>query len=135
MVTYTDSLEGITPNHLNGFFVGWPKRPSRETHLEILKNSARVFLAIDNESGNVVGFVNAISDNILSAYIPLLEVLPAYQGQGIGQQLMRRMLDKLKGLYMIDLTCDEKMQSFYTRFRMKRMTSMMIRNFDKQAGI
>jgi ribosomal protein S18 acetylase RimI-like enzyme len=135
MVTYTDSLEGITADQLNGFFVGWPKRPSRDTHLKILQNSARVFLAVDNESGNVVGFVNAISDNVLSAYIPLLEVLPAYQGQGIGQQLMRRILDKLKGLYMIDLTCDEKMQSFYARFKMKRMTSMMIRNFDKQAGL
>ncbi len=135
MVTYTDSLNGITADQLHGYFVGWPNPPSPETHLKILEKSDEIFLAIDNETGNVVGFITAITDEILSAFIPLLEVLPDYQGRGIGQQLTRRMLDKFDRLYQIDLMCDQKVQSFYARFKMKRAHGMTIRNFANQAGV
>jgi len=132
MIVYIDSLNGITPDKLNGFFVGWPKKPDPETHLKILQSSAKVILAIDQETDKVVGFINAISDNIMSAYIPLLEVLPEYRSRGIGRQLTRRMLDAFKNLYMIDLTCDEDLQGFYVQLGMRRYTGMMIRNFDRQ---
>src|SRR3954452_21583622 len=103
----------MEPRHLEGFFVGWPKRPAAERHLEILRGSAAVVLARDAE--NVVGFVNAISDGVLSAYIALLEVLPDYQGLGIGSELVRRLVDRLRGLYMIDLCCDAELEPFYRR--------------------
>ncbi len=83
----------------------------------------------------MVGFINAISDGVLSAYIPLLEVLPAYQGQGIGTELARRMLDKLRDLYMIDLLCDADLQPFYARLGMRPYTAMLFRNFDRQNGL
>lgn len=132
---YTDSLAGITPAMLEGFFDGWPKAPSAETHLRLMQGSARVMLAIDDEAGRVAGFVNAVSDGVLAAYIPLLEVLPAYRGRGIGRELMRRLLASLDGLYMIDLTCDPDRQSFYSALGMRPMISMVIRNFDRQSGI
>ena len=87
MISYTDTVAGITPDRLQGFFVGWPNPPSPETHLEILQGSSNFVLAIDDETGNVVGFVSAVSDGVLSAYIPLLEVLPSYQNRGIGTAL------------------------------------------------
>jgi predicted N-acetyltransferase YhbS len=71
---------------------------------------------------------------VLSAYIPLLEVLPAYQGQGIGSELVRRMLAKLADLYMVDLLCDPGMQPFYERLGMRPTTGMLRRNYDRQAG-
>ena len=63
-----------------------------------------------------------------------MEVLPAYQGQGIGRELMRRMLDKLRNLYAVDLICDPDMQPFYARFGMRPASAMMIRNYDLQSG-
>ncbi len=45
---------------------------------------------------------------------------------GVPFGLMRRMLDKLSHLYMVDLTCDEDMQSYYLPLRMKRATGMMV---------
>lgn len=134
MVSYTDSLDGITAERLDGFFVGWKNPPSPETHLKVLTSSHAVMLAVDDTDNRVVGFINAIGDGIMSAYIPLLEVLPDYRGQGIGSQLVRRMLDKLKNLYMVDLTCDPELQSFYLRLGMKRSIGMMIRNFDRQSA-
>jgi ribosomal protein S18 acetylase RimI-like enzyme len=133
VIRYTESVEGLGPEKLQGFFVGWPNKPSPETHLELLKKSSHRVLAL-NERGEVVGFVTAITDDVLSAYIPFLEVLPDYQTQGIGQELMSKMLEKLKELYMIDLTCDPSVQPFYERLGMRRSTGMMFRNFPQQSG-
>jgi ribosomal protein S18 acetylase RimI-like enzyme len=114
MIVYEEDASAVAPEQLEGFFVGWPSPPSPERHLELLRGSAHVVLARD-EDGRVVGFVTAISDGVLSAYIPLLEVLPEYQGRGIGTELMRRMLAKLRGLYMVDLSCDAALEPFYRR--------------------
>jgi ribosomal protein S18 acetylase RimI-like enzyme len=134
MISYRTSLESISSDMLTGFFVRWPKPPSPETHMRLLQHSYRVVLAVDDQIGRVVGFINAISDGVLSAYIPLLEVLPEYQMQGIGDELVRRMLWSLDGLYMIDLLCDRRLQPFYEQFGMVGATGMMVRNYDRQSG-
>ncbi len=134
MITYTDSAAAITPDHLTGFFVGWPNPPSPETHLRLLHESDHVVLAVDDAANRVVGFVTAISDGVLSAYVPHLEVLPDYQGQGIGTQLMRRIVARLDRLYMVDLLCDPELQPFYARLGMRPATGMLIRNYHRQAG-
>lgn len=134
MITYITSCEGLVPAQLAGFFVGWPNRPSPETHLQLLRSSSHVVLAVDDAAGRVVGFVTAISDSVLSAYIPLLEVVPEYQKQGIGSELVRRMLAQLSSLYMVDLVCDPDLQPFYERLGMRPWHAMMIRRFDRQSG-
>ena len=78
--------------------------------------------------------ITAISDGVLAAYIPHLEVLPAYQGQGIGTELVRRMFDQLDHIYMIDLICDADVQPFYERVGMIRYTGMIRRNYEHQSG-
>jgi len=135
MIWYAEDLNGITADKLQGFFVGWPNPPSPETHLTLLGHSDEIVLAIDDESGRVVGFITAHTDRILTAYIPLLEVLPPYQGQGIGSELVRRMLAKLNHLYAIDLMCDLEVQPFYERLGMRPAAGMMIRNYDQQSGV
>lgn len=134
MVKYVYDLGAIEAAQLQGFFVGWPNPPKPETHLKLLRGSSHAVLALDEASGRVVGFITAISDGVLSAYIPLLEVLPEWQGRGIGQELTRRMLDELRHLYMVDLLCDAELQPFYKRTGMFPATGMMIRNFDRQSG-
>lgn len=134
MIEYSDTIHGVGAQDLQGFFVGWPDPPSPETHLRILVGSAAVVLARDQATGAVVGFITAISDGVSCAYIPHLEVLPAYQGSGIGSELVRRMLDRLRHLYMIDLICDEDVQPFYARLGMRPFTGMIFRNYDRQSG-
>lgn len=133
MVTYTDSLTDLTADRLRGgFFAGWPNPPTPETHLKLLRGSDHVVLARDGEQ--VIGYITAISDGVLAAYIPHLEVLPAYRGQGIGSELVRRMLDKLRHLYMIDLMCDPDVQPFYERLGLRRYSGMIYRNYERQSG-
>lgn len=131
---YLTSAEGITPDQLHGFFVGWPNPPSPETHLAILRRSAAVALAVDEANGQVVGFINALSDGVLSAFIPLLEVLPDYQGRGIGSELVQRLLAQLEDLYAVDLLCDAEVQPFYARLGMQPAQGMMLRRYARQAG-
>jgi ribosomal protein S18 acetylase RimI-like enzyme len=134
VIRYAESVDDIQPAQLQGFFVDWPNPPSPETHLRLLQSSDRIVVARDDPSGNVVGFITAISDGVLSAYIPFLEVLPDYQGQGIGRELTRRMLDRLQDIYMVDLLCDPEIQPFYERLGMRRATGMMVRNYERQSG-
>ncbi len=140
MFSYQTNLEGVTPDKLTGFFVGWPNPPSPETHLRILQASSHVVLAWEEDGAEdgvedrVVGFVTAISDGVLAAYVPLLEVLPSHQKQGVGQELMRRMLESLDGLYMVDLLCDDALQPFYEKLGMRHSQGMMVRNYARQSG-
>lgn len=132
MIELRTHVNGLTPDQVQGFFVGWPNPPSPLNLLKILKQSAHVVVAIDAETGHMVGFVNAISDGIMSAYLPLLEVLPEYQHRGLGSELVRRMLDELKNYYMIDLSCDDGLVPFYQQFKMTRSNAMMLRNHHRQ---
>ncbi len=134
MIGYVDHTGGVLPRHLDGFFVGWPSRPSPETHLRLLERSDEIVLAIDEASGQVVGFITAITDGVLSAYIPFLEVRPAVQGQGIGRELVRRMLKRLESFYMVDLVCDPDLQSFYASLGMRPAAAMIMRHHEHQAG-
>jgi len=130
LIVYETSLVDVEPDDLLGFFVGWPKPPSRERHLELLRGSEHVVLARDEETGRVVGFVNVVGDGVVSAFFPLLEVLPGYQRGGIGTELVRRALELVRGRYAIDLCCDEELVPFYERFGMERVTAMALRNPD-----
>lgn len=133
-IIYTDSIANVTEEMLHGFFVGWPNPPSRAKHLQLLKQSSYITLAKDSETKQVIGFITAVSDHVLSAYIPLLEVLPAYQDRGIGTRLVQRMLKQLKSLYMIDLLCDAELQPYYQTFGMQRASGMFIRQYANQNG-
>jgi ribosomal protein S18 acetylase RimI-like enzyme len=131
VVRYTTDLAGIEARHLEGFFDGWSSPPDPERHLAALHAAYRVVLARDGD--RVVGFVNAIGDGFLSAFIPLIEVLPGYRGRGIGSELMRRMLVELEHLRTVDLCCDAELEGYYRRFGMEPILGMAIRRHDGSA--
>ena len=135
MIRYAQTLEGIDPTQVQGFFEGWPQAPDPETHLHILRRSQHIVLAIDESDGQVVGFINAISDGILSAYIPLLEVKAHYRTQGIGHELVRRMQEQLQGIYMIDLLCDPELIPFYESLGFQPTQGMAYRSYNAQRGL
>lgn len=133
-IVYFENLDRISSQDIEGFFVGWHNSPSASTLLSILRNSAHCVIAYDTNARKVVGFVNCISDGILSAYIPLLEVLPDYQHRGIGTKLIERMLELTSHYYMTDLSCDAAMAPFYEEFGMRVGTAMCRRNYHQQSG-
>lgn len=133
-ILYQDTLKGIVPEKLNGFFIGWPNPPTPKVHFAILENSSAFVLAVDERTEQVIGFITAVSDGILAAYIPLLEVLPEYQNRGIGTLLVDRMLEKLDDIYMIDLMCDAELQPYYEQLGLTKANGMIKRNYHRQSG-
>ncbi|MFD2444896.1 GNAT family N-acetyltransferase [Bacillus sp. CGMCC 1.16607] len=131
---YKNSIDGISSDMLNGFFVDWPNQPNPQTHLKLLINSSKVIFALDENTNQIVGFITAISDGVLSAYIPLLEVLPEYKNLGIGKELVRLMLEELSDIYMIDLCCDDDLVPYYEKFGMVKSNGMLFRNYKMQSG-
>lgn len=130
----TQTLDDVRAEDLDGFFVGWPEHPDESTHLAVLEGSEAVSLAVESESRRIVGFANAISDGVLSAYIPLLEVRPEWQGIGIGHRLIEEICQQLDHLYMIDLVCDADLESFYEPMGFQALSGMAKRNYKNQSG-
>jgi ribosomal protein S18 acetylase RimI-like enzyme len=130
---YSNSAEGVTANDLEGFFEGWPNPPSPARHLELLRGSSHVVVARADEAGPVVGFVTALSDGVLAAYIPLLEVTPTHRSRGVGSELVRRLLAELADLYMIDVMCDADVLPFYERLGFTAAGGGIIRNYSAAA--
>ena len=131
MIAYDSDLVGLDVSSLQGFFVGWPTPPSAAQHLAALCGSHQAVLARDSVTGRVVGFVNLISDGVLTAFVPWLEVLPDYQGQGIGTELMRRILAHAKaaGFYSVDLACDPELRPYYERLGLRPLQGMGMRYY------
>jgi ribosomal protein S18 acetylase RimI-like enzyme len=134
MINYVKNLDNISLDQLDGFFGGWSDPPTRETFFKLLQNSDEIILAIDEDSEKIVGFITAITDQVLAAYIPFVEILQGYQGRGIGKELVRQMLDRLQNFYMIDLLCDQDLQEFYRKMGMSKATGMMVRHYKNQSG-
>lgn len=111
---------------IKGLFVGWPTPPSPERLIAVMDGSYRRVWALDGD--RVVGYINAISDGVLNAFVPWLEVHPDYQNQGIGAELVRRLLAQLDGMYAIDLCCDPALVGYYERLGFTAMAGAGIRN-------
>ncbi len=112
----------------DGFFENWHKKPDKLKHKEILLRSYKSIVAVYNNE--IIGFINIISDGILSAYIPLLEVIPKYRNRGIGKKLFEIAINEVKDLYMVDLSCDDNLVKFYEKFNMNKSNAMIKRNYN-----
>jgi ribosomal protein S18 acetylase RimI-like enzyme len=134
MISYKDSFNEIKDAGFDGFFVGWPSPPSPETFRKLLENSDYFVIAVDTATNRAIGFITCITDWVLTAYITLLEVLPEYQGRGIGAELVRRVFEKFDDIYKVELMCDEELQNYYAKLGMKKSLGMMILKYQHQSG-
>lgn len=67
----------------------------------------------------LIGYAEAVSNGVTDAYIQDVMVHPNYQGQGIGTQMMQRMLARLEqqGVYMVSVIYgEEALRPFYEKF-------------------
>lgn len=126
MVDYRSDIADLRSSDLDGFFAGWPDPPSATRRLEILRAADLIELA--TEGAEVIGFATAITDGLFAAFIPLVEVKRAAQGRGVGTELVRRLTERLKSCYSIDLVCDESVVPFYERSGWSRLAGMGIRH-------
>ncbi len=80
---------------------------------DALMNSHSLVTAWDDR--RLVGLGNAISDGHLVVYYPHLLVDPEYQRQGIGTELMRRLMANYEGFHQHVLIADGRAIDFYRK--------------------
>ncbi|WP_201746320.1 GNAT family N-acetyltransferase [Veronia nyctiphanis] len=122
----------MTPEQLKDFFVDWPNPPTEAKRLDVLKGSYAVWFAF--HENRLIGFINAISDGVFYAHIPLLEVLPEYKGKGIGSELVRLMKDSLSEMYAVDIVCDPPLKVFYKQRGFVECSAMVSRCYENQSA-
>ena len=126
MIQYEKNGE-IDVSELGAFFQGWKSPPSGETRAGLLGGSDLIVTARD--SGRLVGFVTAITDGAMHAFISLAEVLEGYQGKGVGSAMMEIAVDHFRGLYDIVLITDADKDHFYRKFGFSNIYGMHVRDF------
>lgn len=99
--------------------VCWSSFPLEQA-AEGLKNSAILCCIRDN--GKPIGIGRAVSDHGYVVYIADVIVVPEYQGQGLGREIMEYLLSEIKSSLkpgykvMISLLSAEGKEKFYNKF-------------------
>jgi len=84
-------------------------------YAEALRGSWASVAAYDGD--RLVGFARAISDGKLHAFITEMIVHPEYQGRRLGEQLLKRLVDRChaSGVTDIQLFCAQGKSDFYLK--------------------
>ena len=117
----------IKTGELDPFFQDWKSPPTLITQRRLLKGSDLVITA--RKGGKLVGFLTAISDKTMIAFISLVEVLKPHQGKGIGKRLMELAIAHFKGYYQIVLITDAEKGAFYKKLGFAEIYGMQIQDF------
>ncbi|WP_105179320.1 GNAT family N-acetyltransferase [Streptococcus suis] len=94
--------------------VGWTNYTGRPAMLQkALEHSLFVLAAFDGD--RLVGLLRAVGDGHSIVFIQDILVLPTYQRQGIGRQLLEQAITHFSVIYQLHLLTDntEKTRSFY----------------------
>ncbi len=94
--------------------VGWTNYTDRPAVLQkALEHSLFVLATFDGN--RLVGLLRAVGDGHSIVFIQDILVLPTYQRQGIGRQLLEQAITHFSGIYQSHLLTDntEKTRSFY----------------------
>lgn len=114
-VIYTDEKK-YSKEDLQELFlsVNWLSGNYPDRLKKALDHCETVFTAWDG--GKLVGLINAIDDGELTAYVHYLCVNPAYQGHGVGRELLNRIKEKYQSfLYLILIAENEALIPYYVQ--------------------
>lgn len=103
---------------------GWWKESYDKSAINSMISGSFAFaVAIDSTTGKAIGMGRIISDGTSDAYIQDMVVLTEYRGQGIGERLVKSLIDHCtsKGIIWIGLIAEPGKDSFYMTMGLKPM--------------
>ena len=111
-ITYQD-IKDLNEKDLKDLFlsVEWSSGHYPDKLAVAMKNSGSVFTAWNDDK--LVGLINALDDGVMTAYVHYLLIKPAYQGKGIGKELIRLLSERYKDYLRIVLVSYNKEIEFY----------------------
>ena len=91
--------------------VGWSNYTSNPTMLQNALEHSLFLNSARDADGKLIGFLRAVGDGYSILYIQDIIVLPEYQRQGIGTQLLRQTMVYFNEVYQIILTTDSELKT------------------------
>ncbi|GHO98217.1 N-acetyltransferase [Reticulibacter mediterranei] len=100
----------------------WPEREEQE--IAAVLSGDLAIGAWDGE--RLIGFARVISDHRLHAYIDDVMVHPDYQRQGVGRQMLTKLLAALQHIETITLFCQPELREFYRQSGFRAFPSQVV---------
>lgn len=115
----------ITPSDLKQLYdelEWWPDRQEED-----IKRTLNLGLAVGAWKYNrLIGFCRAVSDGIFRAYIEDVAVIAPFRKQGIGKEMVNRMMEELSHIHVVSLFCEEGLECFYNESQFKRTSQIVM---------
>ena len=121
---WTDSLDAVDWEELSALYRVAPLGDKPAANLKIVFANSR-FRCFVKQEGRLVGVGRALADGIDCSYICDVAVLPAFQGTGLGKQIVGRLVELSRGHKKILLYAVPGKEPFYKKFGFKRMKTAM----------
>lgn len=114
--------------------VGWGSYTHHPQMLRAaLEGSLALWAAFEgpSEGDKLIGLVRVVGDGASIVFVQDLLVLPEFQRQGVGTQLLRRVLERYAHVYQTELLTDdtEKTRAFYESLGFVAADKMGCRSF------
>ncbi|MCI1615335.1 GNAT family N-acetyltransferase [Heyndrickxia oleronia] len=131
-IDYTTQPPGNFEELLNLYeSLGWNSLKLTVNDLErMCKQSWYAVYAFDKQQ--LVGMGRVIYDGVITAIICGVCVLPSYQSQGIGKEILNRITNHCEQNKVIpQLLCVESLESYYKKIGFKKFSVGMTKNINR----
>ena len=113
-------IHRLRPEHLDGVLTlnvaeGWPELPEDPGRAVRILTAPGVTTVVAVVEGEVIGFVQLLSDGELVAYLASIAVDLRFRRRGVGRALVEESL-RLGGGRRVDVLSEDASLSFYERF-------------------
>jgi ribosomal protein S18 acetylase RimI-like enzyme len=123
-VEWTTSIESVDWDELSELYRIAPLGTKSGEWLKAAYTQS-VFKYIARDGGRIVAAGRAVADGVDCSYLCDIVVHPAYQGMGLGRELIQKLIVASKGHRKIILYAVPGREPFYAKFGFRRMKTAM----------
>jgi predicted N-acetyltransferase YhbS len=123
-VEWTTSIESVDWDELSELYRIAPLGTKSGEWLKAAYTHS-LFKYIARDGGKIVAAGRAVADGVDCSYLCDIVVHPAYQGMGLGRELIQKLIDASKGHRKIILYAVPGREPFYAKFGFRRMKTAM----------
>lgn len=131
-IVWSEDLAGIDWDELSELYRIAPLANKDPADLALVFGNS-MFRAFAWEDRRIVGAGRVLADGRDCAYLCDIAIHPARQGQGLGREIIERLLGRCRGHRKIILYAVPGKEGFYERLGFRRMTTAMA-IFEDQAA-
>jgi ribosomal protein S18 acetylase RimI-like enzyme len=123
-IDWTNDLNCVNWDEAAALYRAAPLADKRPADLALVfANSMFRCFALDNE--RLIGAGRVLADGCDTAYLCDVAVLPSHQGQGIGSEIIRKLVDLSKSHTKMILYAVPGREALYSKFGFELMTTAM----------